>query len=543
MSGGQSFFQCKFLPTGGFGGRKGKLIFNHVGSNKAQSLPRLVAYDGSVGKQGKDGRTCESLALNIHIDTKLEKVIFIFVPLHHSFSSQFTVLNHTNSSKCEPLYITTEPSDQSEPTDIDSLSAILRYKRFLLENMKTDETTQAVQETYKAIDINKEINYDNSLRGLLLEALQVEKIYFELKNSVDVTPLYERLLNRVERVMLKDTNKDDERPLTRLRFILYSKLDDIRAVSDTSPIVNLEQFTKTVASRIELGYRLVSPLTNVDDVELQNNLNQLLENVHGNSFLDQYHQVIEWFRRIYFPFAVDYLDKYRLPESTSSYSDLNAIVSMTTSHLNTLNQDIKTIDWNNGAIMMSLSYSNLTEPQNAFYVWRSAAEVRDLFEGRKITLLADVRKSRFNAFRFNTIEIIFRSSEKTVNDRLNNVLSGFQLNLNHTGRSSFRCNSNFYQTDSRPTFIVLSFAKNQTQVSKSRNDVYDKLRTNYPILSPFTLWELQLVGMDKSSPFFSELTQFKELDFDIELHVTGRYIEEQVSICDNVNLPNFYTQI
>ncbi|XP_037042709.1 uncharacterized protein LOC119079030 [Bradysia coprophila] len=532
--------------VGGLGGRRGELRFYHIGNNKSQSTPRLVAYDGNIGKQGKDGRTCESLALNIRIDAKLQKAIFIFVPLHHSFSSQVTILNHTSSSRCEPLYLTTFSSDPSEPNEIDFSSAILRFKRFLLKNMKNDDASQAaiVQETYKAMDIDNRINYENSLNGLLMEAVELEKIYFELESSIDVTSLYERLLHRVERVMLKHANKDDERSLTHLRFILYLKLDDMRALSDTTLFVNLEQFTKTVASRIELAYRLVSPIKDVNDAESQTNLNQLLYNVHQNSFLDQYHQAIEWFRFIYFPFAASYLENYRLPASPSAYADLNAIVSMTTSHLNTLSQDIKNIDWNNSGIMLNLNHTYLTDPQNALYIWRNADvrnEIRQLFTGRKVTLLADVRTSRFNAFKFNTIDVVFRSSEQTVNDRLKKVLSSFQLNLNHTGRSSFRCNTNFYQIDSKPTFLISRFAEDRTQ--ESRNDVTDKLRNNYPILSPFTLWELQLVENDKSVPLLDAIAQFRELDIDIELHVTGTYIEEQVPICDNENLAKLYTPI
>lgn len=534
----------QFFSTGGLGGQKGKLFFYHIGTNKSQSSPRLVAYDGLIGKQGKDARTCDSLALNVRIDAELKKVVFIFVPLHHSFSSQFTVLNHTSSGKCEPLYVTVDPPNQIDSNEIDISTAILQYRSILLKYMKEDASRATVlQETYRAIDINNRISHEDSLNVLLSEAMELERIYSELKNSIDMTLMYERLLHRVERVLFTDPNKDDELSLTHLRSMLYFKLDDMRALSDGSFIVNLEQFAKSVSTRIELGYRLFIPITRMTDSELQNDLNKLMFNVHGHSFLDQYQQVIEWFHLIYFPFAIDYLEKYRLPSSPSSYADLNAIVSMTTSHLNTLSLDIRDIHWNNSATMLDVKHMIATDPQNAIYMWRNADirdDIRQLFDGKKITLLADVKRSQFNALKFNAIDVVLRSSEQTVNDRLKIALNGFQLNVNHTGRSSFRCNSHFYQIDSKSTFLIFNFAENRSQMSRNDETIADKLSNNYPFLSPFTLWEIQIVGSVKNS--LQEIAPFRESNIDIELHVTGKYLKEEAKICD-ANLAKLYTQI
>lgn len=71
----------------------------------SELTPKLFADDGSVGKSGADAKACESLALDVKIDTELKKVVFIFLPLHHSFTSTFTVLNHTDSSKCTPKIV------------------------------------------------------------------------------------------------------------------------------------------------------------------------------------------------------------------------------------------------------------------------------------------------------------------------------------------------------------------------------------------------------------------------------------------------------
>lgn len=496
---------------------------------------------------GKDAKTCKSLALDVRIDTELEKVVFIFLPLHHSFSSHFTVLNHINSSKCSPEFVKSEHATVVEVSEIETVSPFVRYKRFLIENMKNESLKNVIQRAYEAIDENTEINDEYSLDEFLMEACELEKNYFELKKLVDLVSMYQRLSKRIKSLESHRLTKNDRIALSRLGHILSMKLDNLREYDGL--IVNIESFTKLFAEHIKTKNELVLPNLNIS--ELRNNLKLLQFGVYGNYFLDTYYYIIEGFQLTFFPFAVDYLKMYRLPTSFLSYEDLNAIALATTNNLNTLSQSIDAINSNHARIVKNKNSIDKTNREDAFYTWKNydvREKIRKLFAGEKITLLADVKqtKNRFNSIKFNTIELVFRLSELSeqndfFNDRFNYILEVLEVKFNHTGVSTFRCNDNFYQMTTEPIFILSSFAKDTSKIPLSRNLVYDMLRENRPVLSPYTLWEIQLSGVnERDAVNFDVLEPFVEL-VDIELHGTGKYIRENASICENENLAKFYS--
>lgn len=500
-----------------------------------------IGQDGSVGKLGKDARTCKSLALNVRIDTKLEKVVFIFLPLHHSFSSHFTVLNQINSSKCSTEFVKSEQTTVVELSDIETVFSVFRYKRFLLESMKNESLKNIIQKAYKAIDENTEINDEYSMDAFLMEACELEKNYFELKNSIDLASVYHRLSERVASLESHEQTEDNQIALSRLQFILKMKLDNLR--KDYDLIVNIELFAEVAVEYIKSRSKRVLPNLNVSDVGLRNNLKLLQFGVFGNYILDTYYNTIEGFQLTFFPFAVDYLEMYRLPISFMSYKDLNAIVLATTNNLNTLGRSINAIKSNQARIGMTRNSIHKTYSMNAFYVWKNfdvREKIRQLFAGEKITLLADIKQTKnpLNAIKFNKIELVFRSSSH--NDKLNDILGSFEAKLNHTGVSAIRCNNHFYRMTTDPILITFSFEKDQSGVPLSRTLVYDMLRDNRPLLSPYTLWEIQLGGVNEDDGYFLGLKQFVEL-VDIELHGTGEYIRENASICENENLAEFYS--
>lgn len=418
--------------------------------------------------------------------------------------------------------------------------------------MKNESLKNVIQRAYEAIDENTEINDEYSLDALVMEACELEKNYFELKKLVDLVSMYQRLSKRIkslERLESHRLTENDRIALSRLGYILSMKLANLREYDD-SLIVNIDLFTEVVAEQIKTKNELVLPNLNISDVELRNDLELLQFGFYGNYFLDTYYHIIEGFQLTFFPFAVDYLKMYRLPTSFLSYEDLNAIALATTNNLNTLSQSIDAINSNRARIVKIKNSIDQTNREDAFYTWKNydvREKIRKLFAGEKITLLADVKqtKNRFNSIKFNTIELVFRLSELSqqndyFNDRLNYILEILEVKFNHTGVSTFRCNDNFYQMTTEPIFILSSFAKGTSKIPLSRNLVYDMLRENRPVLSPFTLWEIQLSGVNEHDVNFDVLEPFVEL-VDIELHGTGKYIRENASICENENLAKFYS--
>ncbi|KAJ6648957.1 hypothetical protein Bhyg_04189 [Pseudolycoriella hygida] len=531
--------------VGGLGGERGNLVFLHVGDSPShdRESPTFVQIDGSIGKIGTDGRTCVTYALDVKVDIELKKVILIFLPLHHSFSTEFTILSHTNSSECPPVFVSVNPEEVnfSEPNNpIENIPAVIGYKRFLLQNMRNASLIDVVQRTYKAIDENQDITREYSVKDLVLEACELEENYFELKQFTDMDSLFQSLFDKAERLELRNMSRDEERALAQLRLILKFKSYDLKESSIL--ILNIEAYVETMISNIENRNDRLPTITNINDMDLINNLNRLRFAVNRNFILGVYHHVIKEFQRTYFPFAVEYLEAYSI--LTTGYNNLDDIISTSTTNLNTLIKGIPSTK--NREIWKDLNQIDYTSPGNALFIWKNVDvrdKVRELFDGKRVKLFADVKlmKERFNAFKYNKVDLVFRAADKTVNDQLNEVLQSFDLFLNHTGQSVIRCNRNFYQIRHDWMSTLTSFKKDGNQLPLSHTLIDDKLRDNEPTFSPFALWEVQLIVIEKAYP--TELARLGHFDINIELHGTGNFIEENASICENENLSKFFMKI
>lgn len=537
------------------GGRSGKLVFKHVDNNNPTSTtPKFIAIDGSIGQSGKNGKTCENLALDIRVDTELRKLTYLSLT-HITFYSDFTVLHHSNSSKCSPVYVKgNEPSDeQTEANRIATDFSVIRYKRFLLETMRNASLTTNARKMYRAIDEDHQINDEYSLKALVMEACELETNYADLIKSMKVIPLYRRLLRRIKsKKNSNGRNKNDKLTLSYLRSIVQHKLNDLRVNND----IILSREPDAVLESIKYRNETLPAIANDgNDDELQRSLNELRMLSYGNFILAKYNHVIEVFRLTYFPFAADYLETYTLPTTLSAaYDDLDDIYFIATYSLRALRESIKRIMSNNEEIMLNLNFVDRTDSRNAFFVWKNSNfrdEIRKLFEGKKITLLADVKQSdkrnKFNAMKFNTIELAFRSSNETVNVQLNDALKGYELKLNHTGVSASRCNGKFFEITHNPVSMLTSFLKDKDEDPMTRSGSYDLLKYNQAMLSPYALWEIQIVQVEEAfrstSRNITELAKFGQMDIDIELHGTGKFISENIPICESENLTKFYTQI
>ena len=181
-------------------------------------------------------------------------------------------------------------------------------------------------------------------------------------------------------------------------------------------------------------------------------------------------------------------------------------------------------------------FNNERGSRGPFYAWSNrevSDQIKQLFNGKKIYLLADVTRSdRRNAVKFSTINIEFRSANQTVKDQLTELLESFHVSMTHMGESNYRCNHEFYTIPSRPLTIEFSFGERNNKPI-DRNAAYDKLASGFSLLSPYTLWAIQLKYGD-----FDKLKPFSDL-VDIELHGSGQYVEEDAPIC-NSYLEKYY---
>lgn len=278
----------------------------------------------------------------------------------------------------------------------------------------------------------------------------------------------------------------------------------------------------------------------IEDVQLRISISELQYNLHANMILGQQYRAVNAFKQAVFPFAANYFNLFQLPESLA-IDNSSAVISFATKQVQTLSKRIR--EFNSTVINendQSIHIEYFTrDPGSAgpFYVWKNSevrAKIEQLFAGKKIYLLADISDSaRRNAVKFKVIDLIFRTENNTVNDELNEILQHFSASLLHMGESNYRCNDNIYTMDTRPLNITYSYSKRNGE-HISENQAYIKLKTGPPLLSPYTLWTLQLLKGD-----FKKLQPFVDL-VDIELHGYGQYVDGGVSAC-NKDLAKYYT--
>lgn len=121
-------------------------------------------------------------------------------------------------------------------------------------------------------------------------------------------------------------------------------------------------------------------------------------------------------------------------------------------------------------------------------------QLEDLLGGKTVYLLDDVNRSgipKYNALKFNLVDLQLVSNDQAKDKLLQQSLQSAMVSLTHMGESKYRCKQKFYTLSTQPQSISYSFLKeNEEPVIK--NHMYEKLRTGERLLSPFTLWAMQL---------------------------------------------------
>lgn len=302
-------------------------------------------------------------------------------------------------------------------------------------------------------------------------------------------------------------------------------------------IQNYQEQTKLVKYMSDLhtaDYRR----THITDLHLKQILNQLEFNCQANFILSQYGRAVDAFKQAVFPFAADYLEFYQLPVTIAEDHSMDSVIVKVVDKVKLMSERIKelngTVINKNDESMHTAHFDRNRGGPGPFYLWPNDEvhnEIQQLFAGKKVYLLADVTQSgKLNAVKFNVINVVFRTSNQTTNEQLEEILQSFHVSMTHMGESDYRCNEQFYTIRCRPQTIAYNFAKNDF------NGVYGKLSAGINILSPYTLWAIQL-----SRGQFEQLEPFVDI-VDIELHGHGQYVVEGAKIC-GTDLTKYYTPL
>lgn len=278
----------------------------------------------------------------------------------------------------------------------------------------------------------------------------------------------------------------------------------------------------------------------IDDEELKTDIAKLENSMSANLILAQYYSAVNGFKQIAFPFAASYLSEYSLPHTLQPVKNVSELVETIRPHLESLQLRIQEYNLTGINHNDKFIYTGLFSSQNTalgpFYVWQRAEHakaINDLLSGKRIYIRAEVAGGvTLNAIKFNSIGIEFRANNSEVESHIKNVLKRFHVILTHTGMSYYRCDKQYFAIESMSQVIAYSFDTNNGQ-RVSQNSVYEKLERGQMLLSPYTLWAMQLEGND-----FSQLSSFRGL-VDVELYGRGQYLKTNAAICAS-NLKEFY---
>lgn len=396
-----------------------------------------------------------------------------------------------------------------------------------------------------------------------LEALRrfEDEIYSEIMLMVD--EMYEYLMNVEENLVNKSSvaldvmNWKVKRTLRNVQRKLMDELTQFEVQSNVNEcMIRINVAIKVMVDiydRIQ-SYQKDSKLitvlsdlhtaklqdSDIIDAELKKILNELQLNLQTNLVLAQYFRVLGAFKQAVYPYAADYLDAYDLPPSLL-VNNSSSVISHASQQIQSLSKKLR--EYNDSAInendelIHSAYFDRYNGSRGPFYVWQNSEErdrIGKLFEGKEIFLFADVRKSdNRNAVKFNKIKLEFHTDNETANDELHGILQSFHVSLKHMGDSNYRCNDTFYTIPSRPWSIEYSIAE-RNQNPADQNFVHGKLSAGTSLLSPYTMWSMQLLY----GPF-EQLKPFVDL-VDIELHGFGLYVKEHAPICET-NLEKYYS--
>lgn len=284
----------------------------------------------------------------------------------------------------------------------------------------------------------------------------------------------------------------------------------------------------------------------IQDPEMKGLINSLEIVVDANIILAQYLNAVKNFKQSVFPFAETYLAQYMLPSSLNLNESIDELTKVVTTQISTLNDKIKelnsSINGNDKDIFTGYfsSGSNVMDP---FYVWtveNNKAQINDLLSGKKVMMNADVTESsKYNAVKLNFVGLEFNlrnDPDEASKIELKKTLNNFTIQMIHPGNSYYRCNNQFYLVGSTNQTLEFSYEKKAgtIDVPTSSNGVYDKIRGGNMVLSPYTLWTIQLF----TDGDFSILEKYRD-QVDIELYGFGQYVRRDANIC-NSDLERYY---
>ena len=199
------------------------------------------------------------------------------------------------------------------------------------------------------------------------------------------------------------------------------------------------------------------------------------------------------------------------------------------------------------------------DKNNPFFKWSSKKYdelFKKLLNGEKVKFNADISETRnVDAMKFQFVYIVIEFiSSKSKNKELNKLLFQSTVQLTHSGISNYKFKDSIYKlrfSNDRGSQLELSYAYEPYETVekfdsipqyKHVNSVYTKLAKEEPLLSPYTLWEIEIKPIIKDDKIL-KLYESSGIEMVISLCGKGKYIKNEylskynLTSCEKIENP------
>lgn len=337
--------------------------------------------------------------------------------------------------------------------------------------------------------------------------------------------LLNQLNNVFERMQQQATHSNE------LKLIVGDTKQLIELTLGVYNQIQVQSGRQKIANIIERTHR---PIVNAPSQLTENRINNLNETITSSLLLEICMTVRAVLGMRAFPYDQTYL---KLCDFSMDRPKAINSAHIQQKFLHNLDHSTKRIDREN--------QSGKKQASVTFYTWEYEdfkGDIMKLLAGEKVIFNADILTApepakRFNAIKFQKIWLNFTLSESARQSEFDKSFDGFQVKMKIIGNNCFyRCDKRVYRLPIDTDYLHTYQVKANANGSK---------RLKHLVLSPYTIWEMQLV--QKSTESERKLQTFMNEVIDLQLIGEGSYFENNnksgTNLCNNNQLNGNYQQI
>lgn len=443
-----------------------------------------------------------------------------------------------NYASLKELKLTTDTNIYDSKRSVNTVNNYADVAGLFVETEKkiTKQASKIDEVNYKIEQNLKDIKNLESYKTEIHEKMEpfIERIHSEIMNQtgnfhkLSITYLeYERwhmddLLSDVSKEIKKWTDlfSVTESAVEKLKKAIQTTIRLHTLIREMKYKISEAQFISNIAA-------VPHQITNIQDVDLKNRVTDLMHIHYANDIIDEYRKWVHSFRQYIFPFIYKFseINNVEIFNTFNLVDKANILIEKLIYFKSYLIQKRA-----EGEPKFQKANFGSDAPLPPFYTWtssRHSTEIQDILEGEDVQLFADIHDfTHLNAVKFRDINILFTSTNSTLNEELKEDLLHFSVELTHNGDSYYRCDNDLYKSNSNYYKFPKKFFMSQEKIDAGH-------QTSDYVLSPYATWNISLWNnMGKGN--YSVLSKYIG-KVDVKLVGDGAFVTDEVD-CSRVEL-------